>query len=222
MSHSSLAQESAAVSVYAYTAGDNSYCSRGNTLASYIRMNREVDPPPSCLWVSLDDHIVSVSDSVSSRLRNHSLAKNHRRRNEQQHAIDGTMFIWWKRTVSRLSLVEQVSRTASIPATTFVKKSVLGRGCTIGESVKIENSIIMDEVTIADGYINPQFGWEEGQCVSRAHCSFSSSQIKNSVIGNKCSVRAGSLLSDCIVGHGAEIAEKSKFIIISPGLAIGA
>lgn len=41
----------------------------------------------------------------------------------------------------------------SIGARCSIKKSIIGRHCNIGNNVKIINSVIMDYVTIKDGYL---------------------------------------------------------------------
>ena len=41
----------------------------------------------------------------------------------------------------------------SIGERVSVKRSVIGRHCTVGDKVKVANSIIMDHVSILEGYV---------------------------------------------------------------------
>lgn len=93
-----------------------------------------------------------------------------------------------------------------------IKRSNIGRGCTIGDSVKIINSVLMDHVTVQDGcgarggVRRPARGLRRTADVSharRCRCC-----IVNTVICNGALVGSQSSLRDCIVGAQVQIQPK--------------
>jgi translation initiation factor eIF-2B subunit gamma len=59
-----------------------------------------------------------------------------------------------------------VGEGTSIGAKCSIKKSIIGRRCNIGNNVKIVNSVIMDFVTIKEGY-NIQFSQKQPKALPR-------------------------------------------------------
>jgi translation initiation factor eIF-2B subunit gamma len=60
-----------------------------------------------------------------------------------------------------------------------VKRSVIGRGCSLGSGVKIINSVLMDGVQVGD------------------NC-----HIQNSIVCKVCVLQAGAQIKDCQLGPG--------------------
>lgn len=59
-----------------------------------------------------------------------------------------------------------VSDSTTIGDRCGVKKSIIGKHCIIGNNVKIANSVLLDHVTVKDGYAQRFRVWDESSCVS--------------------------------------------------------
>jgi len=109
------------VRVYAFIVQEPIYCSRANTVSSYIEINREVS-------IAAYEHMPWDPISTDNKLVQ-AQADNNKAQLGEGSVIGGNAKI----------------------GSSSVKKSTIGSHCKIGDSCKISNSILMDHVTVEDG-----------------------------------------------------------------------
>jgi len=135
----------------AYLAPEGSYCQRANTLQGYADVNRE---------------------TVTPELAPKIIRETPHARGENFLAPGVTLGV--KATVGGACMVGSESVLGDKCS---VKRSVLGRGCSLGTGVKIINSVLMDGVQVGD------------------NC-----HIQNSIVCKGCVVHAGAQVKDCQIG----------------------
>jgi len=135
----------------AYIAPEDSYCQRANTLQGYADVNRE---------------------TVTPELAPKIIRETPHSRGENFLAPGVTLGI--KATVGGACMVGSESVLGDKCS---VKRSVIGRGCSLGSGVKIINSVLMDGVQVED-----------------------SCHIQNSIVCNGCVIHAGAQVKDCQLG----------------------
>ncbi|XP_067678308.1 translation initiation factor eIF2B subunit gamma-like [Haliotis asinina] len=81
-----------------------------------------------------------------------------------------------------------VSEGVIVGERSSIKRSVVGRHCTIGDKVKVTNCIIMDHVTVKEG-----------------------SNLQGSIVCGQAHISEKCELKDCIVGHSQNIIAMGKF-----------
>lgn len=137
----------------AYVAPEGSYCQRANTLGGYAEVNR---------------------DSVTPELAPKLLKETPSARGENFLAPSVTLGN--KVTVGAGCMV---GADSTLGDRCSVKRSVVGRGCSLGANVKVINSVLQDGVKVAD------------------NC-----HVQNSIVCSGCTLNADVNLRDCQLGPG--------------------
>jgi translation initiation factor eIF-2B subunit gamma len=137
----------------AYVAPEGSYCQRANTLQGYADVNREAVTPELALKL--------IRETPHARGENF---------------LAPGVTLGTKATVGGACMVGSESILGDKCS---VKRSVIGRGCSLGGGVKIINSVLMDNVQVG------------------ANCI-----IQNSILCKGCVLQAGAQVKDCQVGPG--------------------
>lgn len=109
---------------YAYIMTSEHYCSRANTIPSYMEINNDVARGASC-WTPWE-------------------------RRGRGNYVAETATIHPKAQVGAECVIGEGT---TVGEHCSIKKSVVGKHCKIGTGVKILNSVVMDHVTIADGTV---------------------------------------------------------------------
>lgn len=136
----------------------SNYCQRANTIEGYLDVNREV-----------------LNPDLAQRLLREPANEKY------DNFLHTSVQTGVKTTVASGCMIGAESVLGDKCS---VKRSVLGNGCRIGNSVKIINSVIMDDVLIADG------------CY-----------LQNSIICSHCRILERVNLKDCQVAPGFTVQE---------------
>eukprot|EP00039_Didymoeca_costata_P019724 m.338684 g.338684 ORF g.338684 m.338684 type:complete len:446 (+) comp18504_c0_seq1:101-1438(+) len=137
---------------------EDTFCIRANTTQAYKDVNRQIASYMASLIFKDPDSVYANVNSGCSAARNAQIGSD-----------------------SLVSTGTQIGSRCS------VKRSIIGKHCSLSEKVKITNSVIMDHVTIA------------GECV-----------IENSIICQSAHILAKCSLKHCLVGVSHSVPEGTK------------
>jgi translation initiation factor eIF-2B subunit gamma len=140
----------------AYVAPEGSYCQRANTLQGYADVNREAVTPELALKL--------IRETPHARGENF---------------LAPGVTLGTKATVGGACMVGSES---TLGDKCSVKRSVIGRGCSLGSGVKIINSVLMDGVQVGD------------------NC-----HIQNSIVCKGCVLQSGAQVKHCQLGPGYSV-----------------
>lgn len=152
----------------------DAFCLRVNTLPSYTYINRQIEKLHSTIACDFKQQPV------------HNTAVQHGDSQIGKDSLIGEGTILGRKKEANEQNIEQQKSSKKFNKSVIIKRSVIGKHCTIGANVRISNSIIMDHVTIEDG------------CV-----------IQGSIICSNVTINSQSSLTNCQVSHGQVVKEKT-------------
>ena len=90
-----------------------------------------------------------------------------------------------------------------------IKHSAVGNHCNIGDRSKITNCVLMDHVTIGEGYVN------NGMIINKYCVSVSSVTLLGCVICSHAHIESRVSLKECLVGMKFTVTREGSYTALS-------